>query len=115
MKSVLLVFLFIITPGCKSDSIPTEKIQETVSISGEGTLEFLLSTAIPIEGGFSIAQQAEHFAVSEIQYQDKGIFYVYKPIEGFKGTDLVKLKREDSNGAKIFSQTITTLNIKVKD
>ncbi len=90
--------------ACNNATLESENADKTVSISNTDQLEFLLSTAIPIEGGYSIEQQARNFSTSEIQYQEKGIFYIYKPKKGFTGEDLVKIKREDSNGAEIVSR-----------
>ena len=115
MKMLLLVVLSVFLLSCNEDSLKSEKIQETYSISKTETLEILLATAIPIEGGYSIAEQPQHAVLSEVQYQDKGIFYVYKPEEGFTGVDVVKIKREDSNGATVYSETITTLKIEVTE
>ncbi len=114
-KLILLVICCGFLACNDGNPLPTENLQESFTISGTDNLEFQLATAIPIEGGFSIHQQAEHFEVSEIQYQDQGVFYVYSPEEGFTGTDLVKIKRADSNGAEIVSETIITLNIKVTE
>ena len=115
MKTFLLLLLFTFAVGCENDSIQTEKVQEAVSISHDEDLEFLLSSGIPIEGGFSIQEQAAHFVVSEIQFKDEGVVYVYTPEAGFTGTDIVKIKREDSNGAEIYAQTIITLKITVTE
>ena len=115
MKKFLLLIFFTCAVGCDSDSIKTEKVQETYKISNTEDLEFLLSTGIPIEGGFSIHEQAKHFEVSEIQIKEGGVFYRYTPEPGFIGTDVVKIKREDSNGAEIYAQTITTLKITVTE
>ncbi|MHA6279061.1 hypothetical protein ACXYMT_02680 [Salinimicrobium sp. CAU 1759] len=114
LKFILLV-LSTFTLACNSDSIKTERAEESFTISNSNSLEFLLSTGIPIEGGFSIHEQAEQFKVSEIQIKDEGVFYVYTPEAGFKGTVIVKIKREDSNGAEIYAQTITTLKITVTE
>ncbi|MFD2517302.1 hypothetical protein [Salinimicrobium flavum] len=76
-------------------------------------MEFFLASARPVEGRFSITTQAEHFTVSEIQHRDQGVCYVYKPEEGYTGADLVEIKRADSDGANIYSETITTFTIKV--
>lgn len=115
MKKLSLLLISFLIFACNNEFPDSEKAEETVSISNTETLDFLLATAIPVEGGYSIAEQPKHFVVSEIQHREQGIFYVYQPIEGFRGTDLVKIKREDSNGAEIYSTTITTLNIQVTD
>lgn len=109
----MILFTFVV--GCDGDSIPTEKVQETYNISNDEDIEFLLSTGIPIEGSFSVHEQAKQFEISEIQHKDEGVFYIYSPKPGFTGTDMVKIKREDSNGAEVYSQTITTLRITVKE
>lgn len=111
--SLLLISLFLF--ACNNEASDSEKVEETITIAQTDKLEFLLATAIPIEGGFSIAEQPEHFTISEIQHREQGIFYVYKPEEGFTGTDFVMIKREDSNGAEIYSETITTLTINVTE
>ena len=115
MKNVILIVLSLFFFSCNDDSLKSEKLQETYTVSNTETLEVLLATAIPIEGGYSIAEQPQHAVLSEVQYQDKGIFYVYTPEEGFTGVDIVKIKREDSNGATVYSETITTLKIEVTE
>lgn len=115
MKNFGIIIIVFSLFACNSDSLETEIVQETVSISKTETLEFFLALAMPVEGGFSLTEQGEHFSVSEIQHRDQGVYYIYKPEEGFTGEDLVKIKRADSNGAKIYSETITTLNIKVTE
>lgn len=114
MKKYLILIFCLALLACNSNnSVPTEENVENLTVSTSGTLEFLLATAIPVEGGYSISQQAEHFKVSEIRHKQEGIFYFYEPEEGFTGKDVVKIKRADSNGAEIISETITTINIKV--
>ena len=116
MKAKFLLFIItIFALGCDGDSIKTEKVQEDFTITNSEDLEVLLSTGIPIEGGFSIHEQAKRFEVSEIQINDKGVVYLYTPEPGFTGTDIIKIKREDSNGAEIYAQTITTLKITVTE
>ena len=115
MKKLVLVILSVFLFSCSEDSIPSQKLQETYSISSTETLEILLATAIPIEGGYSISDQAENFRVSEVRYKEHGIFYVYVPKEGFNGTDVVRIKREDSNGATVYAETVTTYKINVKE
>lgn len=115
MKNFIFIFLSSVLFSCNDKSPDTSKTEEIYSISRTETLEVLLATAIPIEGGYSISKQAENFEVSEIQYRDKGIYYVYAPEDGYAGTEVVKIKREDSNGAEVYAETITTLNIKVTD
>lgn len=114
-KFVILIFCLGILSCESGPSIPTRENEENLSIKASDTLEFVLATAIPIEGGYSIVKQPEHSAISEIQYRQEGIVYIYKPEEGFTGKDLVTIKRADSNGAEIISETITTINIKVKN
>lgn len=99
----------------KGDSLPTEEVEKNFTISSTDSLKFLLSEGIPREGGFCITEQAEHFVMSEIQYRENGLFYVYLPEKDFTGEDLVKIKREDSNGSKIYAQQVTTLKIQVTE
>lgn len=113
-KYSILVFAFSFF-ACSGESQQTQKVEETVSISKTETVEFFLARAMPVEGGFSITEQAEHFSVSEIQHREEGVYYIYKPEEGFTGADLVKINRADSNGEKIYSETLTILNIKVTE
>lgn len=115
MKNLALIFLSVLLFSCNKESPKSEKIQENYSVSGTGTLEVLLATAIPIEGGFSILEQAEHFNTSEIQYRNEGVFYVYVPRQGFTGIDVVKIKRSDSNGATIYAETISIYKINVHE
>lgn len=115
MKNFIFIILSLVLTGCNNDFPEMEKVEETVTISPTDRLEFPLAKAIPVEGGFSIAQQAKNYSVSEIRYLENGVFYVYAPAEGFTGKDVVKIKREDSNGAEVYSETITTLNIKVTE
>ena len=116
MKKALLLFFCLSLFSCQEKgTLPTEEVQEKVTISNSEILEFLFSTAIPVEGGFSIVEQPENYTTSEIQHRQEGIFYIYKPEPGFTGEDMVKIKRADSNGAEIISETITTLNIEVTE
>lgn len=115
MKKFVLIIFCLSLWSCSDNSKENEKTEKTVTISRTDKLEFPLAKAIPIEGGYSIAQQAKNYSVSEIRYGEKGVFYVYAPKEGFTGTDLVKIKREDSNGAEVYAETITTLNIEVTE
>lgn len=112
-KYLILVFCLGLLSCNMKNSVPTEENVENLTVSTSGAVEFLLATAIPVEGGYSFSQQAEHFEVSEIRHKEEGIFYFYKPNDGFTGNDVVKIKRADSNGAEIISETITTINIKV--
>jgi hypothetical protein len=116
MKKILLFAISLIFLACENKtSEETEAPEETLSISKADTLEYRLSKVIPTEGGFSISEQAAHAVLSEIQYREQGIFYVYAPETDFRGTEVVKIKRADSNGAEIFSETITTLEIEVTE
>ncbi|WP_029033122.1 hypothetical protein [Salinimicrobium terrae] len=115
MRNFVLVLISLFILSCNDDSLKSEKVQETYTVSNTETLEILLTTAIPVEGGYSVAEQPQHAVLSEVQYQEKGIFYVYKPEKGFTGIDVVKIKREDSNGAEVYAETITTINIKVTE
>jgi hypothetical protein len=114
LKFILLALSSFVL-ACNSDSIKTERAEESLTISNSENLEYQLSTGIPIEGGFSILEQAEHFELSEIQIKGGGVVYLYTPEAGFTGTDIVKIKREDSNGAEVYAQTITTINITVTE
>ena len=114
MRKYFLVVFCLGLLSCNSGtSIPTEEVGKKMTIAKNDSLQLLLSTAIPIEGGYSISEQAEHFEVSEIRHQQEGIVYIYKPEAGFTGKVVVKIKRADSNGAEIYAQTITTLEISV--
>ena len=115
MKSIVLVIISVFLLGCNGDSIETGKVQDSYSISNTESLEILLSEAIPVEGGYSISNQAKHSNVSEIQYRDKGIYYVYIPEDGFAGEDVVEITRADSNGATVYSKTVTTIKINVTE
>lgn len=116
MKKIILFAISLIFLACENKtSVETEAPEETISISKADTLEHLLSKAIPTEGGFSISEQAAHAVLSEIKHREQGIFYVYAPESGFTGTEVVKIKRADSNGAEIFSETIITLEIEVTE
>ncbi|NJW53850.1 hypothetical protein [Salinimicrobium oceani] len=115
MKKLLLLLLILGSVACNDSSVETERSSEEFSITTADTLSFLLSRTIPIEGGYSVAQQAKNYSVSEIQHREGGIFYIYVPEPGFTGTEQVKIKREDSNGAEVFSETITNVTIKVSE
>lgn len=115
MKKLALVVLSFFLFSCNGDSLKSEKLNENYSVSNSETLEILLATAIPIEGGYSISQQAEHFEVSEIQFRDRGIYYVYDPEDDFTGEEVVKITRADSNGATVYAETVTTYKINVTE
>ncbi|MCC8359472.1 hypothetical protein [Salinimicrobium sediminilitoris] len=115
MRNFVFVLISVFLFGCSGDSLKTGKIADTYSVSNTETLEIFLTEAIPIEGGYNISQQAEHFTVSEIQYRDKGIYYVYVPEADFTGEDVVKITRADSNGATVYAKTVTTYNIDVTE
>lgn len=111
----MLIVLSLLLINCSRDSSETEVIGKTLSISTSETLEWQLAKGIPIEGGFAIIEQAEYSSLSEIQNRADGIYYIYTPEAGFKGTDEVKIKRADSNGARVYSETIIVLTIHVTD
>jgi hypothetical protein len=115
MRNSVFVLISVFLFGCSSDSLKTGKVADNYSVSNTGTLEIFLTEAIPVEGGYSISQQAEHFTVSELQYRDKGIYYVYVPEADFTGEDVVKITRADSNGATVYAKTVTTYEIKVTE
>ena len=114
MKNLAFIFLLLLSTRCSTADVNEDVVKEkTVQISKSGTFEFFLASGIPIEGGFSISQQAEHFLVSEIQSRESGLYYVYVPEENFSGTDVVKILSESSNGAEIYAESTTVLTIKV--
>lgn len=115
MRNFVFIIISIFLFGCSGESLKAQKVQDAYSISNTETLELLLAEAIPIESGYSISQQAEHFDVSEIQYRDKGIYYVYVPEADFTGEDVVKITRADSNGATVYAKTVTTYKIDVTE
>lgn len=115
MKKFVLIVFSIVLFSCNSDSPEVEKSEENLSISKTDTLEYFLAKAMPVEGGFSISQQANNFSISEIQHRENGVFYIYAAEEGFTGNEVVKITRKDSDGAKVYSETISVLNIEVTE
>ncbi|WP_029036442.1 hypothetical protein [Salinimicrobium xinjiangense] len=115
MRKLILFFLSVALLSCTDNSNEVEKNEETFTISQAETLEFFLAKAMPVEGGFNISQQAQNFSVSEIQHRENGLYYIYAPEDTFTGTEVVKIKRQDSNGATVYSETITTLIINVRE
>lgn len=113
-KYVLIVFSFFLF-SCNSDTSEVEKTEENLTVSQKDTVEYFLAKAMPVEGGFSISRQANNFSISEIQHRENGVFYIYAAKEGFTGNDVVKITRKDSDGARVYSETISVLNITVTE
>lgn len=117
MKYLILVISLVLFSSCDQEDSDIEVTykEENAEISNAEIFEIFLSKGIPVEGGFKISQQAEHFSVSEIQYKESGLYYIYVPAENFFGNDVVKILSKSSNGAEVFSETVTTINIKVTE
>lgn len=74
--------------------------------SGETYQTNLGRTAI--EEGMRISRQAAHFSVSKLgQDSTMNWIYSYKPVDGFTGTDEVKLTRDISTGGMPTDSVIT--------
>lgn len=90
MKKVsLILILTIILFSCSKDD-DINVATENVNISNNETYEYDLG-GFGDEDGARISQQAEHFAVSELNRAET-IVYKYKPEEGFVGADSVQIE-----------------------
>lgn len=123
MKNFLLLISLVVLSSCASNDIPeeTENITYiekyfTMKAAEPEAYPFLLMENFPIEGGPVISKEPEHALVSEIERTENGIFYKYKPEEGFTGRDMVEISHMISaGGPNMYPESITTINITVKD
>ncbi|RUA38177.1 MAG: hypothetical protein DSY77_00365 [Bacteroidetes bacterium] len=89
----LIISLFLIS--CKEDmnnDLESEVIK--VTLEGTETFEHKFSDTRPIEGGYDIRKQAQHFQISEMQWAT----YRYQAKEGFKGRETVEIVLTGSPG-----------------
>lgn len=126
MKKVFLIFIlfFGIIMGSCSNSEGENEIKETInkdtweiSLKASENIQhkYLLMEAIPIEGGPQITNEPENSIISELSYEEDGIYYLYQPKSGFTGTDKVEITNRHSNGFEVYAQTILILNIEVSE
>lgn len=123
MNKILLLILSLIVLSCSEkvggDDLEKRYTQDTFLISVKATdnmeQKYLLLENFPTEGGPVITKDPSYATVSEIEYSD-GIYYVYKPIDGFTGTDRVEITNNISAGGKeIIAQDILQLTIEVSE
>lgn len=123
MNKILLLILSVIMLSCseKAGDNDLEKRyrEDTFLISVKATdnveQKYLLMENFPTEGGPVITKDPDHASVSEIEYSS-GIYYVYKPKDGFTGTDRVEITNNISAGGKeIIAQDILRLTIEVSE
>lgn len=123
MKNALLLVIGLMIAGC-GNSHNEDGIKKTIdkdvwkisrNTANNAQHRYQLMENFPIEGGPLITEEPEHAAVSEIEYAQEGIYYVYEPRAGFTGTDNVEITNNISNGAKIVAQTILKLRIEVNE
>lgn len=123
MKKSLLLIIALIIAGCSNrrDGNDTKKTSSEdlwkISTKASENVQhrYQLMENFPIEGGPVITEEPEHAVVSEIEYSEDGIYYVYQPEAGFTGTDEVEISNNISNGAEIVAQTIFKLTIEVNE
>lgn len=116
MKRLLLLIIGIIPIIACSNSDESEQanfVDASEIVHLGQTLEVSLG-AIPTEGNTEITKQASNFILSEIQYQEEGLVYVYKAKEGFDGNDYVEITQLSSIGDKAANQkTVFRISIAV--
>ncbi len=118
LLSITLVFNIGLWSSCSEEeqvnSADRAASKDIVLEAGE-TFTYDLGSNVSFEGGYSISRQAEHFAVSEIQYDNASHKYVYEPKAGFKGKDSVDLYYCVSTGAPgCTSSKYFTFNFTIK-
>ena len=74
--------------SCSNDDVNVTT--ENVTISNSETYQYNLG-GFGDEEGVKISKQAEHYEISELN-RSETIVYIYKPEEGFSGSDLVKIE-----------------------
>jgi hypothetical protein len=92
---ILLISVVVHFQGCR-ESNPVE----TVSVSLRNTETFEYPTLGGDEEGASISTQAEHYSVSEIRRGAETNWvavYVYRPVEGYVGSDYAELELRSSS------------------
>ena len=116
MKKLFLILLCVTVLSCTEESVPTDehRVVENISVRNSETLEFYLGGQ-PIEGGPYITTEPDHANISKIEGTDRGMVYFYQAKAGFTGSDVVIITNDHSNGADVYAQTITRLNIKVTE
>ena len=116
MKKCLFILSVFFFASCTSSvDEPNREVEtQTHSISQSEVLEIPLG-GMPVEGGVGISKEPNHAAMSEINHEDSGLVYSYKAEPGFTGTDYVEITRNNSDGAKIYSTTITAITITVTE
>lgn len=116
MKILAILFTTFVFFSCSNDSAENhEKNQEHFNISNTEILKVFVAEGMPVEGGISITTHPKHSVVSEIQHQESGVVYVYEPKEGFTGNDYIEITSNHSDGARVYSKTITAITVTVSE
>lgn len=109
LKSIFtLIFIGLISCENLEEEVVNDFKTQEVNISGDVPYVIdLYVDAIPVEGGFTIEEQAEHASISEIIFNTISdtlrVQFIYQPESGFRGVDRVVLKECISNGAECVS------------
>lgn len=120
---MILIFGLIMT-GCslgQDDTDIRKTINEdtweiSVKASESVQYRYQLMKAFPVEGGPQITSEPDHAEVSEISYEEDGIYYLYQPKANFTGTDKVVITNNISaGGTEIVAQNILKLTIRVHE
>lgn len=88
----LILFTFSLTLiSCEEEELNITH-DAVIEIAAGEMYRHVLSEYIPIEGGFKIKVQPNHFEVSEIKWTERGLEYFYKPPQTYKGYDSVLIE-----------------------
>ncbi len=97
MRLIIAGFVIAILLGSCTKDDGIKRVRHQLSIETGKLLEFDLG-GFPTEGMISISKQAEHFQVSEIEFN----LYRYQSSQVFIGRDLVVIERRDGTGVGSF-------------
>lgn len=90
MKKIFLISILTFSLISCSNDDDVNVTSENINISNTETYEYDLG-GFGDEDGARISKQAEHYEISELN-RNETIVYIYKPAEGFTGSDLVKIE-----------------------
>ena len=104
----IMFFLSFLIQSCNKNNA-SQKIQTiNATIKSDETYQYSLGS-FGDEEGASITQQAVHYDTSKIDRNNALVFYRYKPMSNYTGTDEVEIKSErGSDGASRNNQISIT-------
>ena len=111
----MIVWLVLILVSC--NNIDSKTIEKNMNSSNTEIYEYDLGFFGDEEGSW-INKQAKHFEISEIKrnHNTGQHLYIYKPKEGFTGTDVVEIEtNKGSNGASFGTKNLLKIVFNLSD